>query len=1748
MANKDVLKITFDADTRQFEQNLISSMDNISKEASDKLAEAFTKAGKNPKLKKQLTGIYQGLFDELTEASGDIDKVTNSIDRFAGKIEYINKIASKTKVKGVFDNLSIENVDKIIKDYDEVIEREEKIKDLQSKDFRDNKRFETTVKSLKELENTYGDVEKAKEKYESKLNDYVKNAGVETSAISKQIKEYSSLIALFDEINNKKVDKGTNEAIEKSQSLLFVMQKITDLEKGNALFSNFRNKELQDVRNVTESLAVLSQGVEASISSFVSKLTRNLKSEITLIYEEAAKIALKASDHQAVSAAKTQAKVDNILGKGSGNGSDSGDGKSSSDDYDYDEHNNIFAKYFDTANKSAEELEDTFYNIGDKLELLNKKAQEGDLVGKDLKEYIALYKQLEDLTTKMDGFSVPQKYTEQFDSLLRDDKLSKFSDKLDEIKNKGYITRESSSALSDVDNSKIEELREEIKEVKEDITSLKGRVDTLEDTTAFDNLSSQVTGFDEKLKNVDGSIKNLVSSFKLLSELSLTDLQKVAIPFFNGINETFKENNGNKISGYWDNLKADIEGSNVELRELLKLVGLYDSKSNGLKLISDGMVNSGGLIGDKHVLIARKNKNGRLEEVQSLKKKLDEAYASGINVSRILDVIGTKESNVFLELQETANGNILGNIYGQLDKDFVNTDWLEATDEQIKKLISDMIALQKMGINVESNLTNIMYDKEKGFSFIDMDLDITKFENDAELMQDHMIRIFGDLEDFYLNQNDTTNANMITKARERFEKLSEQVQQSYAEAQNSNSPSKEFEKLENDAVDGIVVGANNNEDKLKNVGKQMAENVKDGFKEGMSEIGATALSEVNQSSVLSGVDNTGLSMDEKIEKTKELIKLGKVLSTQPRVTELQNDPDITDEQEDELQELEQALGEAEYAVEDFRAEFKGLTVELKDGTVITATADSLEKLASIKPSNIKNITMEYTDLQSAIVKVDNALDTFDAGSIASMSGSYAIKGEWAEMLDELSRGTVEEFRTAFNMSEEEATAFFNKVKILNDNLWTDEGMTSDNSIIQVLNEVAEITQNRYKEIATAVTTSFEQAEQVAKDSGKALSDYIDYVDGWKRQANEIIQAPVHLQELNQTEVLSNQTPLSSDSKVDEIAKETAIEVEQANEKIITSNKEVVASEEAKEKALNTDNLTLDTSSIDLEKAKLKELENAVSLVIEEIDRKTQAFHNEKAAVDMIIPSEIAKLEALEGELITIRELLEQISKVPVDISFKTDNLDESTQKVLNGIKESLDGINPSSLGDISSVLEGFKISKANVDNLQKLANAILTLKSNLNNVGSQGQQFLSDIKELIAQADGLKDLATVLNATKKELSEATTNVDKTKSSQNKFEIPKGWIKDVNKAWDEAIKENNQRTGQDVFDNYNNKFKSLNSSDGKIDEYRIQLGELEKILKRMNTLIPIDLSVNPNAKEELKKLSEQADTLVDDLENVKKYDLADQVDIDRLSGRISDTIHKNTAMPDNIKQGLKALRETLKQTNLSKEAVKNLEAQFVSLAAEMKATGKTGVSMGDKIKKKFGDVFAYFATYVSIQDFIQTVRQGYQYVADIDAKMIELEKVSDMSGSRLEQSFDHATEAAKDLGSTISDVVSATADWSRLGYDADAAEELAEVAILYKNVGDGIDIDTANNSLISTLQGFQMEANEAMKIVDSFNEVANRMPIDSAGIGEALQRSAASFNAANTDLNESIALITATNAVVQDPTRVGKNILPTIIVI
>lgn len=668
---------------------------------------------------------------------------------------------------------------------------------------------------------------------------------------------------------------------------------------------------------------------------------------------------------------------------------------------------------------------------------------------------------------------------------------------------------------------------------------------------------------------------------------------------------------------------------------------------------------------------------------------------------------------------------------------------------------------------------------------------------------------------------------------------------------------------------------------------------------------------------------------------------------------------------------------------------------------------------------------------------------------------------------------------------------------------------------------SEIEPNANIESQQKLQAELQETEQQAKETATALSD--------------VDQSSVL--SVNQTEVLSNQTPLSSDSKMDEIAKETAIDVEQANEKIIASNKEVVASEEAKEKAINSDKTqtsALQTekqvvdSVVDSEKVKLKELENAVSLVIEEIDRKTQAFHNEKAAVDMIIPAEIATLEALEGELITIRELIEQISKVPIDLSFDTTNLDENTQKVLKEITESLNNIDTSSLGNIGNILEGFKISKSNVENLQKLANAILTLKSNLNNVGSQGQQFLSDIKELIAQADGLKDLATVLKATKSQIANAKQGTE----TPTDEEATKA--KELAKDYDRLIVK---------LEKFNTTLNNVETKPKKTSAYIDEINDIRSAIDSINKL---DTSVDIIDENEIKNLELSISNIEKRIKSLddEKFSLVSDDEINNLLKQASKIYNKNTAAPKELRDGIKGVITDLERMKNGLEEADRItfnkvKSSLKEFETQIEKTGKTGASMGDKIKKKFGDVFAYFATYVSIQDFIQMFRQGFETIKEYDNALTEMNKVSEESIHTLKEFQNESFDLADSIGATASQIQNSTADWMRLGESLEEAKQSAQDANILFNVSEFETIDEATDSLVSMSQAFKdLEKGD---IIDVVNNLGNNFAISTDGLATALKDSASSLQTAQNDFYESAALVTAANTVVQDPAKVGAGL-------
>lgn len=215
-------------------------------------------------------------------------------------------------------------------------------------------------------------------------------------------------------------------------------------------------------------------------------------------------------------------------------------------------------------------------------------------------------------------------------------------------------------------------------------------------------------------------------------------------------------------------------------------------------------------------------------------------------------------------------------------------------------------------------------------------------------------------------------------------------------------------------------------------------------------------------------------------------------------------------------------------------------------------------------------------------------------------------------------------------------------------------------------------------------------------------------------------------------------------------------------------------------------------------------------------------------------------------------------------------------------------------------------------------------------------------------------------------------------------------------------------------------------------------------------------------------------------------------------------------------------------------------EFAELKKAVQDAGLETDTLAMKFKKLFEtNIKSQFASQV-INMVQQGLRQIYQNVVNIDSAMTELKKVTNETDNTYDAFLDDAGTRAKNLGASISDIVTASADFARLGYNLKDSKELADAAVLYQHVGDGISsVNDASESIISTMKAFGVEAKDVTSIVDKFNEVGNNYAISSAGVGSALQRSASALHTAGNTLDQSIGMIVAANDVAQDPESVGN---------
>lgn len=300
-----------------------------------------------------------------------------------------------------------------------------------------------------------------------------------------------------------------------------------------------------------------------------------------------------------------------------------------------------------------------------------------------------------------------------------------------------------------------------------------------------------------------------------------------------------------------------------------------------------------------------------------------------------------------------------------------------------------------------------------------------------------------------------------------------------------------------------------------------------------------------------------------------------------------------------------------------------------------------------------------------------------------------------------------------------------------------------------------------------------------------------------------------------------------------------------------------------------------------------------------------------------------------------------------------------------------------------------------------------------------------------------------------------------------------------------------------------------------------------------------------------ELVDQADKLEQEFKAVKVSVEQAKLSYDKLmqpasKEKISSTLLKvqkllsnNTKVTEDVKNEWQSYVNRLSSgSDIAVKEINDINIRLKETESNMRRVGKLGLSWTDKLKQaweKFGGWGFATGTMMTLYNQIRRIPQE---VYEIDTAMTNLYKVTDETSSKYNHFLDSASDSAQELGRSISSLVEQTANWAKLGFSLDEAEQLAKISSIYANVGE-VDDDTAVSDMVTAMKAFNIEASDAISIVDKLNKLGNEYATSAAALGDGLSRSASAMATSGTDINKTLAMLTGGTEITQNASEFGN---------
>lgn len=315
--------------------------------------------------------------------------------------------------------------------------------------------------------------------------------------------------------------------------------------------------------------------------------------------------------------------------------------------------------------------------------------------------------------------------------------------------------------------------------------------------------------------------------------------------------------------------------------------------------------------------------------------------------------------------------------------------------------------------------------------------------------------------------------------------------------------------------------------------------------------------------------------------------------------------------------------------------------------------------------------------------------------------------------------------------------------------------------------------------------------------------------------------------------------------------------------------------------------------------------------------------------------------------------------------------------------------------------------------------------------------------------------------------------------------------------------------------------------------------VNKIQTSGNIIGPDDNQRLAQARIELDKINKSLDVSVK-----QSTEMSERLD------RAKDTLAKTSALTTNkspqndqvkavVAANAELERSILSVSNAAKAGIPITDDQIRSLnkaeeaskgaGAALRAVGKDANSWTHEIGIALKRTVEWAGAMTLLYGTLRQIQQGIQFIKELNKEMVAIQTVTGTTNAEISTMSLEFNKLAKELGATTKEVASGSASWFRQGKTLEETSELMRSTMMLSKLGN-MESAQATEYLTSTLNGFKLEAEDAVGVVDKLIYVDNNLATSAAEVAEALSRSSNSAQQMGVDFNELVSYVGVVSSV------------------